>query len=306
MTAVLVVTMVACFGTWIPLSQSKHSLTQPERILYVATGNLAVAAVALGIGSSHLTLGWRALWLPLAGGLAWTAGAFSAFRATELTGLARAAGTWAPLNIVTAFVLGILLFGELDHSSTFQLLALASALVLVVIGVLAIVRSQGSEPGTTTGTTEGFATGTTRLRSSGLAWAVAAGLLWGAYFVPAQWAGVTAEAGNLPLAVGILLGAIVVANKGSIAGLRQRSAADAATLLGAGVLFGIGDVTLLVVVQRLGTGVGFTLAQLSLVVNAAIGIWLLKNPAPGSRAARIALGGILLAGSGGLMIGWLR
>jgi len=344
MTAVLVVVMVACFGTWIPLSQSVGSATQHRRILYVAAGNLAVAVVAVAVGSGHLTLGWRALWLPLAGGVAWTGGVFAAFRATEQAGLARAAGTWAPLNIVTAFVLGILLFHELDHSSTVQLAAIGTALVLVVIGVLVIVRSQGSGSGSAAlvsasseGMAAGAALGRTTSAPPGLVWAVAAGILWGGYFVPAQWAGVSAAAGNLPLAIGIALGAVVlavapgrsssaapggtgapakggVAAPGGIAGAGagvetrpgRRRVVGVITLVGAGVLFGIGDVALLAVVKRLGTGVGFTLAQLSLVVNAAIGIWVLKVPTPGSRDARIAVCGIVLAGSGGLLIGWLR
>jgi glucose uptake protein len=41
-------------------------------------------------------------------------------------------------------------------------------------------------------------------------------------------------------------------------------------------------------------------------VNASIGIWVFKVPPPGSRAARVALVGILLAGVGGGVIGVLR
>jgi glucose uptake protein len=55
-----------------------------------------------------------------------------------------------------------------------------------------------------------------------------------------------------------------------------------------------------------GTGVGFTIAQLSLLVNASIGIWLFKVPPPGSRAAKLATAGILIAGTGGALIGALR
>jgi glucose uptake protein len=55
-----------------------------------------------------------------------------------------------------------------------------------------------------------------------------------------------------------------------------------------------------------GTGVGFTIAQLSLLVNASIGIWVFKVPKPGSHAARIALAGILIAGIGGGVIGAVR
>jgi glucose uptake protein len=52
-----------------------------------------------------------------------------------------------------------------------------------------------------------------------------------------------------------------------------------------------------------GTGVGFTIAQLSLLVNVSVGIFVFKVPKPGSHAARVALVGILLAGVGGIVIG---
>jgi glucose uptake protein len=55
-----------------------------------------------------------------------------------------------------------------------------------------------------------------------------------------------------------------------------------------------------------GTGVGFTIGQLSLLVNASIGIWVFKVPPPGSRAAKLAMAGILIAGSGGVIIGAFR
>ena len=300
MTAVLALLMVACFGTWIPLSQSVRGASQQSRIVYVAIGNMVVASVALAVGGAHLTAGWRALWLPFAGGVAWTVGVYAAFRATELTGLARAAGTWTPLNIVTAFVLGITLFDELAHSSAARLGVLAAALVLVLVGVLVIVGSQGAA---------GNAARTPGEKRAGLAWAIAAGVLWGGYFVPSEWAKVTAQAGNFPLAIGILLAAVVMAagTRSPIAvGNARRWAARAGVLVASGAIFGVGDVVLLVLVGRLGTGVGFTVAQLSLLVNAAIGIWVLKAPPPGSRAARIALYGIAIAGSGGLMIGGLR
>jgi glucose uptake protein len=76
--------------------------------------------------------------------------------------------------------------------------------------------------------------------------------------------------------------------------------------LTAGLLFGIGNLTLLGLVSRVGTGVGFTIAQLSLLVNAAVGIWVFKVPKPGSRAARIAVAGILIAAIGGGVIGVVR
>jgi glucose uptake protein len=76
--------------------------------------------------------------------------------------------------------------------------------------------------------------------------------------------------------------------------------------LTAGLLFGVGNLALLSLVVRVGTGVGFTIAQLSLLVNAGIGMWVFKVPRPGSPASRRVLVGILVAGSGGVLIGVLK
>ena len=57
---------------------------------------------------------------------------------------------------------------------------------------------------------------------------------------------------------------------------------------------------------RVGTGTGFTIAQLSLAVNAGIGIWVFHSPRPGTRQARTVLAGILTAGLGGCVIAAMR
>ena len=295
MTALLALVIVLSWGSWIPLAQAAPDVPQRTRTLYATVGNLAFATVALLAGSGHLLFGWREFWLPLAGGLVWTAGNFSAFRASEKIGLARAAGSWTPLNVIIAFVWGALLFGELDHFGDRRLTLLVAALVLILVGVLLIVRSQNAER---TGTVVG-----TSFRS-GLLWAGIAGVLWGSYFVPAQWARVPSQVGNFPLAIGIFLAGAALALPA-----RERTRLPArvtALQLGAGVLFGVGNLALLGLVSRVGTGVGFTIGQLSLLVNASIGIWVFKVPPPGSRAARVALVGILLAGVGGGVIGVLR
>jgi len=142
MTALLALVTVATWGVWIPLAQIVPGLSQRSRTFYVTVGNLAFAALALLIGGGDLVFGWRTFWLPLAGGFLWTAGSFAAFRSAETIGLARAAGTWTPLNVVVAFVWGALLFGELDHFSAARFALLAAALILVLSGVLLIVSSQ--------------------------------------------------------------------------------------------------------------------------------------------------------------------
>jgi glucose uptake protein GlcU len=291
------------------------------------------------VAGGHLAWGWRSFWLPVAGGVVWTAGNYSAFQASEAIGLARAAGSWTPLNIIVAFVWGAALFGELDGLSGARFAVLGGALVLVVAGVLVIVRAQDAGPAAGPPPGAGLAAGRQRSRVTtpvttaptgpaattvpagpaaaplpvsrgagqqrcGLLWAAAAGVLWGSYFVPAQSAGVTAQVSNFPLAVGMLAGGLALALTGDRP--VRLPAAGVTANLAAGFLFGIGNLALLGLVARVGTGVGFTIAQLSLLVNASIGIWLFKVPPPGSRAAKLATAGILIAGTGGALIGALR
>jgi glucose uptake protein len=104
--------------------------------------------------------------------------------------------------------------------------------------------------------------------------------------------------------VGILAGAVVLAlarREPVRLGVRAAS-----VQLGAGVLFGIGNLALLDLVARVGTGTGFTIAQLSLAVNASIGIWLFRVPEPGTRQARRVMAGIVIAGIGGGVIAAMR
>jgi glucose uptake protein len=295
MTALLALVTVAAFGTWIPLAQMLPGVPQRTRTFYVTIGNVIFAGIALLAGGGHLEPGWRSFWLPLAGGVVWTAGSYCAFRASEAIGIARAAGTWTPLNIIVAFAWGGLLFGELDHFPGIRFVLLATALAAILAGILLIVGSQATETGP--GRPAPAARG-------GLLWAGAAGILWGSYFVPAQWAAEPAQVSNFPLALGILGAGLALA---LAAGEPARLGPRALTAqIGAGVLFGIGDFTLLGLVARVGTGTGFTIAQLSLLVNASIGIWAFRVPQPGTPAARKVIAGIVIAGVGGCVIGAMR
>jgi len=63
---------------------------------------------------------------------------------------------------------------------------------------------------------------------------------------------------------------------------------------------------MLLLVGELGAGRGFTIAQLGIIVNGLIGIYILKDPAPKSRAAVLTLIGCALAGLGGILLGSLQ
>src|ERR1700761_8156248 len=147
MTVLLALVMVAALGSWIPLAQLLPGTPGRSRVCYVAVGNAVFAGAALLAGGAHLQFGWRGFWLPLAGGVMWTAGNYCVFKASETIGLARAAGTWTPLNIVVAFAWGAALFGELDGFTALRFAVLGVAFLLVLAGVLLITGSRDTRPG---------------------------------------------------------------------------------------------------------------------------------------------------------------
>ena len=309
MTVLLALVLVVALGTWIPLAQLLPGTPGRSRVFYVAVGNVVFAGMALLASGADLVFGWRGFWLPLAGGVVWTAGNYCVFKASETIGLARAAGTWTPLNIVVAFAWGALLFGELDGFSKARFAVLGVAFLVVVAGVLLIAGSRDGPSGQSSSSSPrpGVAAESGRRAATsraGLLWAGGAGVRWGSYFVPAQWAAVPAQVSDFPLALGILGAALALAlPAGEPVKLGVRAAS---AQLGAGVLFGIGNLALLALVARVGTGTGFTIAQLSLLVNASVGVWVFHVPKPGTRQARKVLAGIVLAGIGGCVIAAMR
>ncbi|ACB73951.1 GRP family sugar transporter [Opitutus terrae] len=285
---------VLAWGTWLAPSQNVPLRRQEIRTFYVATANLIVAlAVALWRGSWELDAG--AFWWPFAGGLVWAVSGLCAFTATANLGIAKAFGIWAPLNIVVSLVAGRVIFGEFAHPSRTQLTVLVLAVLLIVAGVVLIVAAKpGAEQQSGT-----------RSVPRGLLGALGAGVLWGLYFVPVELAGVSPWAGALPLAIGIFAGSTVLLLL-TRHGPRLAAAQDYLRVTGTGVLWSVGNFGMLMLVDAWGAGRGYTVSQLSLVVNALVGIYWLKEPAPRTRGALLTLGGCALATIGGVVIGALK
>lgn len=312
---------VVSWGTWIGVSQLANARSDELRTLYVTVGALVLAlAVLLGSGEAAV-VPWHHFWPSFLGGLVWALGNFSAFVSTSNIGIAKAAGTWTPLNVAMGFLWGTLLFGEFQDASTGKLGLLGVAIAVVVAGLLLIVSVSGADNPTTAGGADNptAAGGTTNQTTTmgvknrtrgrdlavGFAGAVGAGVFWGSYFVPGQLAGTSPWVANVPLAAGMTAGGLLmVALRRNRPALPRRR--DYAILLAAGGLWGIGNLGMLLLIEEIGTGRGFTIAQLSLLVNAVMGVYLFRDPPPRSRAALMTLCGVVVAGAGGVLLGNLK
>jgi glucose uptake protein len=289
---------VMAWGTWLAPAQNVRFPNQQVKTLYVTSANLGLALLGLLLqgfgGLSALSL--VSLGLVLAGGVLWAFSGLCAFTATAQIGTARAFGIWAPLNIIVSMLWGALLFGEFPDLSPGSRLTLTVALGIVLIGVLLIIFAKGAA----------LPDQAIKRRAwLGYAGALGAGVLWGSYYIPIQAAGVSMAVGAFPLAIGMFIGSALLTWQAGAAP-RLAHTADALRALLTGVMWGVGNYGMLLLVGKMGAGRGFTISQLSVVVNALVGILWLKDPPPRSRAAWLTLLGCVLATAGGILLGSLR
>jgi glucose uptake protein len=283
------------WGTWLAPSQKVVFPNQQIKTFYVVITNLVIAALVgfWGGGLGELTAG--TFWLTVLGGMIWAVGGWCAFTGTSQLGMAKAFGIWAPLNIIVSLIWGAMLFHEFIDIGGKSILLLLIAILTILAGVLLIIFAKGTgDPAQSLGAS--------RL---GLAGAVGAGIFWGSYFIPVKYSGASPWTGAFPLAVGMAVGGLMLALLARQSWKLSTWSDYARTCL-TGALWSLGNYGMLLLVDVIGAGKGFTIAQISLVVSALIGIYWLHEPPPRTRVANWTLVGCVLATIGGIVLGTLR
>jgi glucose uptake protein len=293
-TIITAAVTILAWGVWIAPMQNVQFKSQQVKTFYVACANLVLTLVVTII-RGYEALPPVAFWLSFTGGAMWSVSSLWAFTASGSIGLARATGIWAPTNIVMGLLWGSLLFHEFPAAGTATTVLLFASAATIIAGILLIIFSRVSEPA-------GKHPGGKPVYLRGLLAALGAGLLWGTYFIPVKFSGVSPWAASLPMALGILAGsaALVLHSRNP---LTLGAPTDYLRTGLGGALWGAGNFSMLLLVGQVGAGRGFTLAQLSLVIGALIGIFWLKDPPPRSRAAAMTFLGCVLAMVGGILLG---
>lgn len=288
-----VITVLA-WGLWMAPSQNIPFKNQQIKTFYVAVANLALATLVFLLqGFQGLT--WQIFWLPFVGGLVWSVSGTLAFTATNRLGMARAFGIWAPINVAVSIFWGVVIFGEFLSSTPLTLVMLAAALVIIITGVLLIIFAKGFGGQSLSG----------RIFWIGLLSAFGAGVLWGSYFIPIKLSSASMWVAAFPLSVGIFVGSTLLVAL-TRQPLRLDHAGDYLRVIVTGLMWGIGNYGMLLLVEQMGAGRGFTISQLGVVVNGLAGVYVLKDPPPGSRAATLTLIGCVLATLGAILLGSLK
>jgi len=293
---VYAVVTVLAWGLWLAPSQTVPLQGQQTRTFYVTLAVLLLSIAGAWVsGLQSLSLGQFGL--PFAGGLIWALSGWSAFVGTNNLGMARAFGIWAPLNIMVSIAWGMVLFGEFLSTGTFNLMLAAASVAVIVVGILMIIFA-GGESASAAG-------GKANNKVAGYLGALGAGVGFASYFVPIRISQLSMWVAMLPMAVGMFVGGCLLVAV-SRSPLRLQAPSHYTRLLATGILWGIGNYGALLMMERIGTGKGFTIAQLCVVVNALASVFWFKNPAPGTKAAKLTLAGIALATTAGAVLGNLK
>jgi glucose uptake protein len=302
---------VLSWGTWLAPSQTVPFKNQQIKTFYVALANL-VLAFFVGLFQGFHNLTFDTFWFPFAGGLIWAVSGYCAFLGTSRIGIARAIGIWAPLNIIVSIIWGIVLFGEFLKAGTIGIIVSIASVAAIIGGIILIIIAKdtrqenkadnGAAPSDAANKQDDAGK---RLVTSGITGAVVAGILWGSYFIPIRISSVSMWVAAFPLAVGIFIGSLILVIFTRTSIFLEKPSHYVRVCI-TGILWGIGNYTSLRMMELIGTGKGFTIAQLNVALNALFGIFIFKQPRPKSRAALITIAGIIIALAGALVLGSLK
>jgi glucose uptake protein len=293
MTFFYSILVIFALGTWIAVVQTIPFKNQQIKILYISVANL-ILAFGVALYQDGPLLQSSEFIFPFAGGILWAVSGYFALLGTENIGLAKAQGIWAPINIIISIFWGMILFGEFLTLSPVKIVVVLIAVGSIIIGILFIVTAGDAKKTTDSGLKKNV--------RIGYIGALVAGVLWGSYFIPIRISGSSMWAACFPMAIGIFCGSLLLFLM-SRESLILRNASDYIRVFMSGVLWGVGNYASLKLMELIGTGKGFTISQVAIVLAAVYSVFLFKNPPFKTRGAFFVFTGIVLSVIGSIILG---
>ena len=232
--------------------------------------------------------GWIVV-IGLLSGLCWSVGQNGQFHGMKYLGVSVGLPLSTGMQLILNTIAGALFFGEWTQSRDY-LLGI-TALILLVTGAYLTARQDGEQMPETENNMLDFPRGFRSLISSTIG--------YGAYTIIITWAGIDPLAIILPQSIGMLIGA-------SFFALRKTKVNRAVwknTL--SGLLWGIGNVCMLITVQQIGLAVGFSLSQMGIIISTLGGIFLLGEKKT-KKEFKYVVFGCLLVIFGGILLGYMK
>ena len=276
----------------------------------LAWGSIALVSSKLGGDANQQTLGMTmgaflfALatylivqpvlngWIFLIGflsGFFWTIGQNGQFHGMKYMGVSVGLPLSTGFQLILNTVAGAIFFHEWTKTRDFGFGFLA--LVLLVLGAYLTARQDDEEAPKTDHKMLDFGRGFRALIFSTIG--------YGLYTIIITWAGLDPLAIILPQSIGMLLGAAIFALKKA-----QLNRFVFKNML-SGLLWGIGNICMLLTVQNIGLAIGFSLSQMGIIISTLGGIFLLGEHKTKKEMVYVVSGCLLII-LGGLVLGYMK
>lgn len=235
------------------------------------------------------TINGKVIIIGLLSGLCWSVGQNGQFHGMKHLGVSVGLPLSTGMQLILNTVAGAVFFAEWTQTRDY-LLGIC-ALILLVLGAYLTARQDGEKAPETENKMLNFPKGFRALISSTIG--------YGAYTIIITWAGIDPLAIILPQSIGMLIGA-------SLFALRKTTVDRYVwknTL--SGLLWGVGNVCMLITVQQVGLAVGFSLSQMGIIISTLGGIFILGEKKTKKELLYVVIGCLLVI-IGGVLLGYMK
>ena len=287
---ILLALVPALMWGMMPLIATHFGGTQHRQTLGVTLGALVLAIVIFLVKQPVMTS--YIFWIGIASGICWAIGQINQFAAIHRLGVSKAMPLSTSMQLIFSALLGVLVLGECG--SSYARIIGGIALLLIVLGAVATSYKDKTKA-TADDSSSDMVAGIIRLLISTagyVAYVLIPSLIAQIYKLPA----IDVWALLLPQAIGMVGGALIM----SLA--HKPLSRDTALNVIPGLVWAVGNVTMMLAVSRIGVAIGFSLSQANLAIATLGGIFILKESKT-SRELMLSLIGVALVIVGAIMIG---
>ncbi|EPH93642.1 MULTISPECIES: GRP family sugar transporter [unclassified Enterococcus] len=222
-------------------------------------------------------------------GLAWSVGQNGQFHGMKFMGVSVGLPLSTGFQLILNTIAGAVFFHEWTKTKDFVYGFLA--LALLVLGAYLTARRDKNAAPDTDNKMFDFAKGFRALIYSTIG--------YGVYTIIINWAGLDALAVILPQSIGMILGASFFAFK------KVKMDQYVWKNMASGLLWGLGNICMLLTVKSLGLAVGFSLSQMGIIISTLGGIFILGERKTKKELVYVVTGCILVI-LGGILLGYMK
>ncbi|WP_188648551.1 GRP family sugar transporter [Marinithermofilum abyssi] len=229
----------------------------------------------------------KAVWVGFLSGMFWALGQRNQLASIKDLGVSKTVPLSTGMQLLATTLFGVLIFHEWQSRTT--ILLGSTAIVLIIVGVFVVSVQQDSQEDIE---------GDQRLRR-GLMTLLISTLGYLGYVILIRWFHIDGWSAILPQATGMVTGATLLTFR------HHPFNRYALRNILSGLLWGLGNLGLLLALPLAGVAISFSLSQTGIIISTVGGLFLLKEH-PTKKRMILVIAGCLLIITGGVILGFTK